>query len=47
MLREIAEATEDFLVLLDDGQRAAAVGSMADDLRTRWATWSGAGQWSP
>jgi hypothetical protein len=37
MLREIAEATKGFLDLLDDGQRAAAVGSMADGLRTRWA----------
>ncbi len=37
MLHEIAEATRGFLDLLDDGQRAAAVGTMADDLRTRWA----------
>ncbi|MFJ6674095.1 DUF3500 domain-containing protein [Actinosynnema sp. NPDC091369] len=37
MLREIAEATRGFLDLLDEGQRAAAVGSMAEDLRTRWA----------
>ncbi|WP_367130817.1 DUF3500 domain-containing protein [Saccharothrix sp. HUAS TT1] len=38
MLREIAEATQGFLDLLDDGQRAVAVRSTADDaLRTTWA----------
>ncbi|MFI9006247.1 DUF3500 domain-containing protein [Actinosynnema sp. NPDC053489] len=37
MLHEIAEATRGFLGLLDDAQRTAAVGTMAADLRTRWA----------